>query len=322
MRSLYSLLLFFLLSLCVLGIGMWRVLGPAGTSTESVVFIVPQQPDDFDITHALKEQGLIRNEMAFFWFLQVITAGKEIKPGGYRINSSMHAWTMSTVLTSPPQLVWVTIGEGMRKEQIGERIGALLGWSNQQIEEWNNFKADDVQYNEGVYFPDTYLLPIDEPVGAVAQRFIDRFNEKVGPLMDDFAAKDILWTTGVKIASLLEREAAGAHDMPLVAGVIWNRLDQDMKLDIDATLQYIKGNEQNGWWTRVVPADKSLDSPYNSYKYKGLPPGPISNPGLTALEAVLNPQETECLFYLHAPNKDIHCAVTYAEHLENIKKYL
>lgn len=95
-----------------------------------------------------------------------------------------------------------------------------------------------------------------------------------------------------------------------------------MRLDIDATLQYIKGNSEDGWWARVYADDKYLDSPYNTYRTKGLPPGPIANPGLPAIKAALNPTATPCIFYLHDTNREIHCSVTYEEHKENIKKYL
>lgn len=247
----------------------------------------------------------------------MITApGKSIVPGGYRLNPSMNGWTIATKLIQIPQFVWVSVREGLRKEQIGELLATKLGWSMAQEKEWN------AQKEEGVFFPDTYLLPADEPVSAVTKRFLDRFNEKFAPFLDQFTAKNIKWTTAIKIASLIERESGGDSDKALIAGIIWNRLDKDMKLEIDATLQYIKGNGDSGWWPRVVPADKYLDSPYNTYRNKGLPPGPISNPGLASIESALNPQQTDCIFYLHSPDKEIHCSVTYAEHVENIRKYL
>lgn len=308
MKFFVSLFVSFILTSAVL----WYFVAPVDGKASDVVFVAPQQADSFDVPRELKKQQLIRNETVFRWFL----GGKSVVPGGYRLNSSMSAWQIANKLTNAPQLVWVTVREGLRKEQIGELLGTKLGWTRDQEAEWN------AQKEEGKFFPDTYLLPIDEPVPAVAQRFIDRFNEKFAPFLDQFTAKNIKWTTGIKIASLIERESGGDSDKRLIAGIIWNRLDIDMKLEIDATLQYIKGNSETGWWQRVVPADKYLDSTYNTYRFTGLPPGPISNPGLASIEAALNPEETECIFYLHSPDKEIHCSVTYAEHVENIKKYL
>lgn len=322
MKHLISFVLAFVISLGAISVAIWHMLGPVSKSTDGLVLIVPQLDSDFDVPGELKRLELIRNETAFRWFMSFFAAGKSVVPGGYRLHPSMTSWAIVTKITDTPQFVWVSIREGLRKEQIGEIVGTHLGWTPEQEQEWNDFNSDSVEYREGVYFPDTYLLPTDEPVPLVAKRFLDNFNTKFAPYVDKFAAKNIKWTTALKIASLIEREAGGLSDMPVISGIIWNRLDKDMRLEIDATLQYIKGNSETGWWPRVVPADKYLESPYNTYRNKGLPPGPISNPGLATIDAVLNPVETDCIFYLHAPDRQMYCTVTYEEHLENIKTYL
>ena len=94
-----------------------------------------------------------------------------------------------------------------------------------------------------------------------------------------------------------------------------------MSLDIDATLQYVKGTEEN-WWPQVESKDKFIDSPYNTYKNTGLPPHPIANPGLAAISAALNPLTTSCLYYLHDKYGRIHCSPSYAGHKTNIELYL
>lgn len=190
--------------------------------------------------------------------------------------------------------------------------------------QWNALHATDKQeWFEGVYFPDMYLLPKDEPVEAVARRFVDNFNIKLLPLLGEFVKKNIKWTTGITIASLIQREAAGPEDMNLISGIIWNRLNTGMKLEIDATMQYTKGKKPDGNWLGAVDLEeKRRDSPYNTYLRKGLPPTPICSPGLDAIRAVLNPEETDCVFYLHDRNRQIHCARTYAGHLANIRRYL
>ena len=127
--------------------------------------------------------------------------------------------------------------------------------------------------------------------------------------------------TAVKIASIIEREARGKDDMRLVSGVIWNRLFKEMSLDMDATLQYAKGNADTGWWPKVVPKDKFIDSPYNTYANEGLPPTPISNPRLSTIEAALNPKKTDYLFYIHDKYGIFRGARTYKEHKQNIARY-
>ena len=307
----------------VLSGGTWMLLGSPQRASQPEVFSVRENTEGFDAARLLKEQNLIRNAEAFRWLFTLVTPNKIIVSGGYRLDRNMNAWQVMRAVTGKPQLVWVTVREGLRKEQIGELLVSALGWSVNAQEQWDTVYADTKpEYTEGVYFPDTYLLPLDETVQQIAQRFIDRFNEKFAPYFDKFQKKDIKWTTALKIASLIQREAAGPQDMPLIAGIIWNRLDRGMKLEIDATMQYTRGKHETGWWGSIDLAQKRSDSPYNTYIYKGLPPTPICNPGVAAIDAVLNPRETDCLYYLHSSDKQIHCATTYTEHKANIREYL
>jgi UPF0755 protein len=218
----------------------------------------------------------------------------------------------------------VVIPEGWRKEQIGETLAGTFNWSDEELDRWNTvdtkMKAD---YIEGTYFPDTYLIPVDEGGLAIAGRMTRRFDEKFAPYLSQFAEQNILWTTGLTMASIIQRETASKDDMPLIAGVMWKRLELGMKLEIDATVQYARGKTEAGWWSPLQPGDiRNIDSPYNTYKYPGLPPSPISSPGLDAIEAVLHPAETDCLYYLHDHNQQIHCARTFEEHKANIEQYL
>lgn len=182
--------------------------------------------------------------------------------------------------------------------------------------------VSDPNYIEGVYSPDTYLIPVAESTGDVAKRLISKFNEKFAVYLPEFNAENVKWTTALTMASIVQREASGNADMPLIAGILWNRLNQDMPLDVDSTLQYVRGDVGNGWWAPITVADKKTSSPYNTYLNNGLPPHPISNPGISAIEATLNPATTDCLYYLHDSNHVTHCAATYAEHLQNIETYL
>jgi UPF0755 protein len=128
----------------------------------------------------------------------------------------------------------------------------------------------------------------------------------------------------ITMASLIQREARGAEQMKLVSGVLWNRVDINMALNVDATLQYIKGydNVQNTWWAPPLAVDKERTSLYNTYKHPGLPPGPITNPGLDAIKAAASPTETAYMYYLHDPTGKIHFGKTLDEHNVNVQKYL
>lgn len=286
-------------------------------------FVVSQNLNEIQIIQKLESDGFIKNPWAFGLVLSFKGWNNKIAPGGYEISKGMSAWQVAAVLTSEPYMKWVVVPEGLRKEQIAGILAEKLGWSEAEKEQWISVDTTtNSDYFEGVYFPETYLIPKDETTLEVAKRLQAKFQEVFAPYSQEALKQNVKWTTVVKIASIIQREAAGPSDMPLIAGILWNRLDQNMKLDIDATLQYIKGEDGQGWWSQITVADKKIDSPYNTYLYKGLPPHPIANPGLDAIKAVLYPAKTDCLYYLHDPAGVIHCAKTYAEHLQNIDKYL
>lgn len=302
----------------------WYFLGPVGNGSEEEVFSVPQDSTGFNPSESLKEKGFIRNARAFQFLLNNFAKDIKVQSGGYRLNKGMTAWTVLAKIVGRPDLMWITISGCPRREQIGEKLAGIFGWDIRKETEWNEQAVKgNPDYLEGVYYPDTYLLPVDGSAAEIAKRLIDHFNEKFTPLAPKYNVANIKWTTGLKIASLIAREAAGSADMRLISGVIWNRLNIGMPLQIDATMQYTLGKRADGsWWGSVDLAEKQNDSPYNSYLYKGLPPTPICSPNLTAIEAALMPEETACLFYLHDRVGKIHCAETYAEHLQNISNYL
>jgi len=221
-----------------------------------------------------------------------------------------------------PSIRIVRVQEGMRKEQVAEIMANKLGWNEN---EKNNFVNIHIALNstnlEGRYFPKTYLIDKDESPTTVSMTMFDEFVKQIEGIKKPASKEIINQDTAIKIASIIQREAAGKNDMRLISGIIWNRIWSGMKLQMDATLQYVKGNEEEGWWNRVNPEDKKIESSYNTYLYEGLPPGAIANPGIDAISAAYNPQKTDCIFYLHDKHRKIHCAVTYEEHRKNIERY-
>lgn len=248
---------------------------------------------------------------------------KIITPGAYKISKEMTPEQLLQVLHNKPYMKWVVIPPGLRKEEIATLLTPALGWTTKQKTEWiTKSTATKPEYIEGVYAPDTYLIPVGEKPADTATRLISKFNEGFAFYLPQFTAKNIKWTSALTLASIVQREASNASDMPLIAGILWNRLNQSITLGVDATLQYIRGNIGAGWWAPITITDKKADSPYNTYIHTGLPPHPISNPGLSAIDAVLNPKATDCLYYLHDKNHITHCATTYTEHQANIELYL
>jgi UPF0755 protein len=307
------------ISVAVIVAAVFFFFGPPGGDKEPKVFVVPKT-GMFDAAGQLKELGYVRSG----WLARLVLTGETIEPGGYTLKKDMWLWQVTRTVTDKPSLLWVTITGCLRREQIGELLQKTLSWDQAKLDGWNDaYKTMEPDYIEGGYYPDTYLIPADETGAQVAKRFLDRFNEKFAPYAQKFLDADIRWVTALKIASLIEREAAGAADMKLISGIIWNRLNTDMRLEIDATMQYTRGKKADGsWWGGVDLGEKNSDSPYNTYRVKGLPPTPICSPSITSIEAVLAPEETDCLYYLHDKSRQIHCAATYAEHKENIVQYL
>jgi UPF0755 protein len=297
--------------------------GPAGSDTKTKQFIIEPNESFDDAVAQLASEGLIRHAWAFrLAYKKESGDRKDIRPGGYEIAPSMDTWTVAEILAQSPYLAWVKIPPGYRKEQIADVLAKALSWTPAEKQEWIDVDTASVpSYVEGVYYPDTYLIASDQEPAQVAERLRDRFNQVFAPYATEAAQKNIKWTDAITIASLIEREAAGP-DMKLISGILWNRLKVGMALQVDATLQYAKGNADIGWWPRVASADKYIDSPYNTYKYPGLPPHPIAEPSEAAIDAAINPQATDCIYYLHDRNSQIHCSKTYAGQLANVNKYL
>lgn len=316
------LLLIILLAVSGLLFYFLNSLRPVGKSDKTEIIVINADRGD-SAAIELEEKGFIKSFTAFN-IVFALKGNPKIEAGGYYLSKNMSTWKIIDELTKGPDLKWILVREGIRKEQIGEELKKVLGWNDIEVDKWNTiYTTMKPEYTEGVYFPDKYLIPVDESGPEVAARMIRNFNEKFTPYLDKFAEKDIKWTTALKIASIIQREAGGQVDMPLISGVLWNRLLDNQKLDIDATVQYAKGKTNGKWWSGVTGSDiRNIDSPYNTYKHEGLPPYPIANPGLSAIDAVLNPEQTDCFYYLHDRSRQIHCAKTYEEHLENIEKYL
>jgi UPF0755 protein len=287
----------------------------------SVVFI-EKKSDAQSILEKLQEQGIIRNRITYGLAYILTKISGEPQPGAYYFRNGMSALAINNKLKDP-DYKYVAVQEGLRKEQIAEIYAKVLNWDEVKKQEFaSKFPICPVSGREGYLSPGEYLISKDATVQSILIKMEDKFSEKFAGLTKVKNSANIFDEDQVvKIASLIQREAAGKHDMRLISGIIWNRIFKEMPLQIDATLQYVKGDESN-WWPVPKSADKFLDSPYNSYQNKGLPPTPIANPGKAALEAAMNPIQTSCLYYLHDKRRNIHCATNYKDHLLNIKRYL
>ena len=224
-------------------------------------------------------------------------------------------------LASPVSRI-VVIWPGERKEEATKKISEILRWDEEDKMEFQSLvnQSSPVML-EGKYFPGQYVTHRNATPSDVTQLILESFEKEVLARYTPEVEQNVPLTQALIIASLLEREASDFNNMREVAGVIWNRLFIDMPLQLDATLQYARGSRtyERSWWPKVVPNDKYIDSPFNTYQNSGLPPAPIANPSAEAILAALNPIKTDCLYYFHASKGRYYCSPTYEEHVSKLR---
>ncbi len=180
-------------------------------------------------------------------------------------------------------------------------------------------RDNDLPFTEGFYYPDEYILyQLDNAAGVLAGQMYDRLNMITGPMLEQLALQGRTVADAVIVASMIQREAGSPEEMPLIAGIIWKRLDEGIPLGIDATTRY----ELNDWTNPISKEALENPTPYNTRRKRGLPPTGISSPGFDALQAAAYPKKSPYYYYLHDRTAQIHFAVTYDEHLENVQTYL
>jgi len=307
------ILLDFFVILC--GVSYYLLFSAPGKSITSEQFTIFLDEDQNTTVDRLLERGFIRSKTGFVIALNTKKLIGKIEPGGFKLSNNMNVFEVADILANHPYQTWARIPEGLRKEQTALRIQKVLFWSDAEREQFVDIS------DEGYLFPDTYLLNLDYKPKDVLKKMQNNFNEKTADLFQEAIDKNIRNDTLVTLASIIQRETAEESDMPLIASVIWNRLNDGMPLQIDATIQYALGTS-DAWWGLVTKDNYKLDSPYNTYLHKGKTPTPICSPGLAAISAVLNAPDTEYFFYLHDKDSQIHLSKTYEEHLENVDKYL
>lgn len=282
------------------------------TSTKS--FIIPRGQPLREISNDLKEAGLIRDPVVFFLMIKQEGLDQKIQAGNFKLSPSMSAQEIAENLTKGVLDVWVTIPEGKRAEEVADIL-------EESIPSYEDSWREQLISREGYLFPDTYLIPRDATIDQIITVMTDNFNTKYsaleGPRKNQYTMAEL-----VTIASMVEREAKHNEDRPLVSSVMFNRLEEGTGLYIDATVQYAIGNESN-WWPVLNDSPRNIapQSPYNTYNFAGLPPTPISNPGLAVLEAVVNAPDTNYLYYITDQSGINRYSETLEGHNQNIQEY-
>lgn len=209
-----------------------------------------------------------------------------------------------------------TVDPGMRLEEVADVLSDSLGWSKAQKQIFLNMAR--TAGDEGMLYPSTYVVHASTTPVEAYDVIKGRFDERVTARYTSEVAAAVPMEDALALASIVEREAGSVDEMRLIAGIFWNRIFISMRLQSDATLQYARGTAKNGWWPVPRARDKYLESPFNTYLHQGFPPGPIASPSIAAIQAALNPTQTECFFFFHAKGK-FYCSKTYDEHVAKLK---
>jgi UPF0755 protein len=294
--------------------------------SDEVMFNVPQGATGNDVGILLAESGLIEHELFFRIAIHLSRSNTSIKHGDFILQKGKSPVQLLEILrTSVPQSVdeqnvKVTIPEGLTLAQIAalrnEPEAFLL--AVESLDLWEQFGIAPISA-EGFLMPNTYFFNEEPSEQELVKRMVDQFNKDFDSLLEQYPemkAEDKI--SILTVASLVEEEARLDEERPIVAAVVYNRLSRKMPLEMDSTLQYILGK----YGQRLLNEDKEADSPYNTYMNRGLPPGPISNPGAKSIEAAMNPADVDYIFFVsNADGKSHTFTSNLRDHDKAVAKY-
>ena len=312
------------------GIYWWGSNSQAPTSNaEDVRFIIPRGWGAMQVAAKLKEQGLIKSPLAFKVYVQATGVAGKIQAGEYDLASNSNLSQLVAVFLKGPSSIWVTIPEGLRREEIAVRFADGLSKTGTDRQTFIEGFLNTSDGKEGYLFPDTYLYPKDITGEKAAGYLLDTFDIKIEPYQKEIEKSSLGLNKIITLASLIEREAKGDEERPVIAGILLKRAENDWPLQVDAAVQYAvasqncqKADPGCEWWPILTKDDLDVSSKFNTYKYAGFPPSPISNPGILSIKAAISPQDSAYWFYLHDKEGNIHYAKTIEEHNQNIRTYL
>ncbi len=288
--------------------------------------IVPAGTTAKDVGRLLQDEGVIDSALAFDLLARATGLAPSVKAGEFAFPAHQNLWDVLHEVTSVGREVatWVTIPEGFTAKEIAQTladrgIGTQDAFEQTFLSTPLDVDGTEAPTLEGYLFPDSYLVPRDASPDEVAKIMTSAFFSHL-PSDAPRLARKLGYTIPqiVTIASLVEREAKVDSERPLMAGVYYNRLRLHMPLQVDATIEYTFPHHKDV----ITFQDLKSDSPYNTYKYAGLPPTPIANPGVPSLEAAFHPQKSQYLYYVYMGNGRSAFARTLAQHEANVAKYL
>jgi UPF0755 protein len=312
---------------------------PVGSTPERVVFTVRTGQSASEVGEELQRRGLIRSSLAFRWEVESRGLGSKLEAGDYELSSSMSTGEIVAVLAKGAvhHGTAITLVEGWRAEQVARHAEELKLARAEDVmrvvrspAEFGLAPPDPVATTlEGYLFPETYEFDPQTAPHLIVERLLRQFESRFPEDVRRRAAeRGLTLHQVVTIASIVEREAVDPAERPLVAAVYYNRLAAGMRLDADPTVQYAVASLDPaqaihyGFWKRDLSMqDLQLNSPFNTYRVTGLPPGPICSPGLASLQAAVAPANVGYLFFVARGDGSHAFADTLAEHNANVSRY-
>jgi UPF0755 protein len=300
---------------------------------EVKVFTVPDGLGSTEISHKLKEEGLIKSPLTFQFYVWKEGIDSKLKAGEYYLSGELDLKEIAQILTKGEGKtgeITLTFIEGWNVNEIGKYLESkglatqdeFLDKVQQKEGWWDDYeflrqKPKDVDL-EGYLFPDTYRVYSDAKVEDIIRKMVDNFEVKLTQEVYQ-AIKNQGKSVHeiVTLASILEKEVSTDQDRRIVAGIFHKRLNIGMGLQSDATVNYATGKSV----TRPTFGDLETESPYNTYKYRGLPPGPISNPSISSIMAAINLEQNDYLYFLTTPEGEVIYSKTFDEHVAAKNKY-
>lgn len=296
-------------------VGYALLFAPPSIFPSGKIFVVNRGESAAHIAQTFADAHLVAHATMLNALLRIMGVGNTVQAGAYSFANPESVLTIALRLSVgdygiPPKRI--TLYEGMTVRDLAARVASALP----------EITADDMlaagKNYEGYLFPDTYIFAPGADADAVIATMRANFTEKIAPLSGAIGSSGHSLSEIITMASLIEKEARTVESKRVIAGILWRRIAIGMPLQVDAVFGHIFNRDT------YSPSYKDLkvDSPYNTYTHKGLPPGPIDNPGLDSIEAALNPTKTPYLYYLTGRDNQMHYASTYDGHLANQRKYL
>ncbi|TCO79080.1 endolytic transglycosylase MltG [Marinisporobacter balticus] len=320
----------FLLATIILCVGSKiyfdKQVGPVNSSNDQGIMVkIPKSASTTKIAKILKENNVINSDITFRILSKMAKTDGKMQAGEYLLKENMDAREIIDILVNGDtvkDMIKFTIPEGFELKQIIERLEGKGLINKDQFIEVANYGDFDYKFLkdipkgenrlEGFLFPDTYEIANNATEKEIIVKMLNRFDDI---FIDDYykRVKELNMRINeiITLASIIEREAKLDKERPLVSGVFYNRIKKDMKFQSCATVQYVLGERK----PKLSNKDIAIDSPYNTYKYYGLPPKPIASPGKPSIEAALYPKESEYLYFVVSKNGEHHFSKTYKEHL-------